>query len=439
MYIFQYEALSGEYNFTQLIIYALRAREQFNNDELLDNCQYLMKTHGIGSRAEYIAWLKKNHVDKGGKIGNGDFTELFTELNKCNTDGKYYKRHPIVQAAREKELAETKARLTKDRAADKAVADKAVADEKAAAYAKTLADEKAALAIADAAKALADAAKAAAAEKAAAAKAQAEEAEAEKDKIQAQKDKIREEERRNSRAEQSRKNQEETTRYLLGKQAATEAAKQAQKKQKEREKARRKQEQEEEEEKREQEKRENEKREQEEEKRQREQEKIEKAQNLQKRSEHREEAKRKDNMLKNLAEFDKVNEQQIKIEQERLAALEMLERAAHDKTKKKSVLSGFRRGISNLVTSIRGRQRKKTDTPHIDDLPFSFSSARRGSTRGPTSAPIYYIPNQMRSGLRSGLPRYSGPVRVGGKRRTFKHHKKTKNKKRSKRKTKARH
>jgi hypothetical protein len=140
-------------------------------------------------------------------------------------------------------------------------------------------------------------------------------------------------------------------------------------------------------------------------------------------------------MMKNLAEFDKVNEQRIKIEQERLAALEMLERAAHDKTKKKSVLSRFRRGISNLVTSIRGRQRKKTDTPHINDLPFSFSSARRGSTRGPTSAPTDYIPNQMRS----GLPQYSGPVRIGGKRRTFKHHKKTKNKKRRKRKTKARH
>jgi hypothetical protein len=467
MYIFQYEAFPGEYNFTQLITYALKEREQFN--KLLDNCQYLMKMHGIGSSADYIDWLKKNHPDKGGKIDSG----IFTELNNCKKAGKYYKQHPIAKAAREKEVAETKARLA---------ADKAAADEKAK-LAKALADEEA---------------------EAKMKKIQAEndKIQAERAKIQAERDKNRQEERHKLGAEQARKNQEEAIRHQeeairhqeeatrhIGRQAATQAAKIAQKKQEEKEKAqrkqkyeeaRRKQEQEEEKrqqeeekrqqeeerrqqerEKRRQEKREKEKREQEEAERREEQKKIERAQNLQKRREERAEAMReeaerlrKDNMVNNLAEFNSVNEQQIRIEQERLAALEMQESATHNKTKKNSVLSGFRRGISNLVSSVRGTQSKKTNTSPIYDLPFSSSSARRGSTRGPTSAPIDYIPSQMLSGLRSGLPQsglpqsglsqsglpqHSGPVRIGGKRRTFKHYKKTKNKKRRKRKTKARY
>ena len=415
MYIFQYTALSREYNFTRLIKEALKARERFNNN-LLGRCQYLMKMHGIGSSADYMDWLIKNHPDKGGTIDSG----IFTELTKCHKAREYYKRHPIAQAARVKDMAETKARLARDRAADKAAADKAVADEKAAAHEKAVADEKAASAKAVAAKAIAD-------EKAAAAKALAEEAEAKRDQIQAQKDKIREEARHKSREERSSRYQEEAiwaqARAIKdrGTQVATEAAKQAQKKQEEREKARRKQEQEEA-----QRQQEEAQRQQEEAQRQQEQEKIEKANRV-----------RKDNLVKNLAKFDSVNEQRIKRDQERLAALEMQERAAHDKTKKKSVLSGFRRGISNLVSLVRGTQSKKTNTPPISGLPFSRSSARttKHTLRGSTSAPIYYYPDPEQL----GLPRYSGPVRIGGKRRTFKHHKKTKNKKRRKRKTKARH
>ena len=501
MYIFQYTALSREYNFTRLIKEALKARERFNNN-LLGRCQYLMKMHGIGSSADYIDWLKKNHPDKGGTIDSG----IFTELTECHKAREYYKRHPIAQAAREKDMAETKARLARDRAADKAAADKAVADEKAAAHEKAVADEKAASAKAVAAKAIADE-KAAAAK--ALAKAIAEEAEAERDQIQAQKDKIREEARHKSREERSSRYQEEAiwaqARAIKdrGTQVATEAAKQARRKQEEREKARRKQEQEEaqrqqEEAQKKQEEREKArgKQEQEEAQRQQEQEEAQRkqkeaiwaqartikdrgtqvateaAKQAQKKQEEREKARRKqeqeeaqrqqeetqrqqeeaqrqreqekiekanrvrtDNLVNNLAKFDSVNEQRIKREQERLAALEMQERAAHDKTKKKSVLSGFRRGISNLVSLVRGTQSKKTNTPPISGLPFSRSSARttKHTLRGSTSAPIYYYPEQ------SGLPQYSGQVRIGGKRRTFKHHKKTKNKKRRKRKTKARH